>query len=79
MSRALQAICEPFNGEELQWHAVTPAMSNMKYAGADTADVYKKPNIASFFKPKAGKTCSQNPQHVVHAASAGLQHWAPCT
>ena len=38
-----------------------PACSNMKYAGADTAAVYKKPNIASFFKPKAGMACWQMP------------------
>ena len=48
-------MCEPFNGEELKWHAVTPAMSNMRYHADDCAKELKRANIAAFFKPKQGQ------------------------
>ena len=50
----MHALCTPYNEEPLVWHAVTPAMSNMRYHGADCAAEFKKPSKAAFFQPKKG-------------------------
>lgn len=64
----MAAVCEPFNGEELKWHAVTPAMSNMRYHGDDCAKELKKPSITAFFKPKQG----EQPLCKVQAGHTGM-------
>ncbi|KAK9817878.1 hypothetical protein WJX72_003558 [[Myrmecia] bisecta] len=53
--KELSRIAEPYNGDDLRWHKVSPAMSNMRYQGADCAKELKRESVASFFKPVAGK------------------------
>lgn len=46
-------VCEPYNGEDLQWHPVTPAMSKPSFQGPECCKPLKRQSIATFFKPKA--------------------------
>lgn len=57
LCRMFDAICTPYNGEDLVWHPVTPSMSSMAYQSPDASQnvELKKGNIASFFKPQSGK------------------------
>jgi hypothetical protein len=45
-------LCTPYNGEDLVWHPVTPAMGKTDFQGPDCSKPLKRPNIAAFFKPK---------------------------
>ncbi len=46
-------ICEPYNGEDLQWHPVTTAMSKASFQGPDCCKPLKRKSITTFFQPKA--------------------------
>ena len=46
-------ICEPYNGEDLVWHPVTPAMSKTSFQGPECCKPLKRKSIATFFKPKS--------------------------
>ena len=46
-------VCEPYNGDDLQWHPVTPAMSKASFQGPECCKPLKRQSIAAFFKPKA--------------------------
>ena len=65
--RLMHSICAPYNGEDLVWHPVTPSMSSLSYQFADASKNIKRPNIASFFSPKASK--SQTPSKVKRDSS----------
>ncbi|GBF99465.1 hypothetical protein Rsub_12133 [Raphidocelis subcapitata] len=49
-------VIRPYNGDDLAWHPVTPAMSKPSYQGPDACrDVRQsKGSIHAFFKPKGG-------------------------
>lgn len=53
--RRFAALCTPYNGEDLQWHPVTTAMSKPDFQGPECCKPLKRQNIASFFKPKGAK------------------------
>lgn len=53
--RQLGKLCLPYNGEDLQWFAVDPLMSNMKRDGPECCQPLKRKSIAAFFKPQQGK------------------------
>lgn len=59
----LEALYTPYNGQDLVWHAVTPAMGKASYKGADCAVPLKVATVASFF--------SASPSKKAAAASAG--------
>eukprot|EP00879_Flechtneria_rotunda_P007406 GHRR01007768.1.p1 GENE.GHRR01007768.1~~GHRR01007768.1.p1 ORF type:complete len:155 (+),score=68.61 GHRR01007768.1:746-1210(+) len=46
-------VCHPYNGEDLQWHPVTPAMSKPRYDCPNCSEDIrtKKGSISSFFRP----------------------------
>ena len=46
-------ICEPYNGEDLVWHPVTPSMSKISFQGPECCKPLKRKSIATFFKPKS--------------------------
>lgn len=46
-------ICEPYNGEDLVWHPVTPSMSKSSFQGPECCKPLKRKSIATFFKPKS--------------------------
>ena len=53
MCREFAKICQPYNGEDLQWHPVTPSMSKTSFQGPECCKPLKRKSIATFFKPKA--------------------------
>lgn len=83
-------ICEPYNGEELQWHPVTPSMGKASFQGPECCKPLKRKNIAAFFKPKAAlgwrlcattavpSVCSCKPLHQLMddaLALGGVSQW----
>ena len=46
-------IVEPYNGKDLQWHPVTPAMSKTSFQGPECCKPLKRKSITTFFQPKA--------------------------
>ncbi|BDA46358.1 Abasic site processing protein HMCES [Coccomyxa sp. Obi] len=46
------ALCTPYNGEDLHWFPVTPAMSKPDFQGPECCKPLKRQSIATFFKPK---------------------------
>lgn len=57
--RQLSTLCQPYNGEDLQWFAVDPLMNNMKRDGPECCKPLKRKSIATFFKPKQGMEYSE--------------------
>ena len=51
--RQFMRICEPYNGEDLQWHPVTTAMSKASFQGPECCKPLKRKSITTFFQPKA--------------------------
>ena len=46
-------ICEPYDGEDLIWHPVTPSMSKTSFQGPECCKPLKRKSITTFFKPKS--------------------------
>ena len=44
-------LCQPYNGEDLVWHKVDPAMGSVKVQGPNCSKPLSRPSAASFFKP----------------------------
>ena len=77
------AICEPYNGEDLQWHPVTPAMSKPSFQGPECCKPLKRQSITTFFQPKAalGKLltpCNKIVQASQHEATYQPIHGSTC-
>ena len=58
-ARVYGQLCTPYNGEDLIWHPVAPAMSRMDYQEPDCSKPLKRQSIAKFFKPVAAPGVAQ--------------------
>ena len=54
-------IREPYNGEDLQWHPVTPSMSKISFQGPECSKPLKRKSITTFFQPKTAP--GKSPTH----------------
>ena len=48
-------LCQPYDGEELVWHKVDPAMGSVKVQGPQCSRPLSRPSAAAFFKPHKPK------------------------
>jgi putative SOS response-associated peptidase YedK len=48
-TEAALAVCAPYEGQDLVWHAVTPSMNKASYQGEDCAAPLKVATVSSFF------------------------------
>jgi len=52
-------LCQPYNGEDLVWHKVDPAMGSVKVQGPQCSRPLSRPSAASFFKPHKPKDAAK--------------------
>lgn len=73
----LHSILGPYEGEDLQWHAVTKSMSNPSFQGPECSAELKKPSMSSFFSPKkaagTGAGTSAAPKGIEKAEVAAVK------
>lgn len=50
---AVKGLSTPYNGSDLTWHEVDPAMGSPKVQGPACCKPIKRESIASFFKPRS--------------------------
>ena len=48
-------LCQPYNGEDLVWHKVDPAMGSVRVQGPQCSRPLSRPSAAAFFKPHKPK------------------------
>ena len=60
--RQFMRICELYNGEDLQWHPVTTAMSKASFQGPECCKPLKRKSITTFFQPKAAPGKLRTPE-----------------
>lgn len=58
MRRELAQLSHPYNGEDLTWHKVAPAMGKLSCQGPEVCAELKEHDIASFFQRKPGEAPS---------------------
>lgn len=66
----------PYNGEDLQWFPVTPAMSKPDFMGPECCKPLKRQSIATFFKPKQTAKGDYSIHHVFMMTLMALQRTA---
>jgi len=62
----------PYNGEDLKWFPVTPAMSKPSFQGPECCKPLKRQSIASFFKPKKDAKGTSPASHIVSVSPLTL-------
>ena len=57
--RKLHSVLGSYDGEDLQWHAVTKAMSNPTFQGPECSAELKNPPASAFFQPRKRPASAQ--------------------
>jgi len=62
--RELAALARPYNGEDLAWHKVAPAMGRIQCQGPECSAELKVHDIADFFQ-RPGAAARSYPSHIL--------------
>lgn len=61
LHRKVHRVLGAYNGEDLQWHAVTPAMGKPDFQSPEASAPLQRPSAADFFKPRKGQSTPAGP------------------